>query len=219
MGFDPVKDFKPVGQIATTQNVIVIHPTQPIQDVKGLINYARANPGKLTYGSSGVGSTLHLSGELFSRMAGIELLHAPYKGSGPARADLLGGHIPMMFSDVGTMIPLIQSGKLRALAVTGTRRDAKLPDVPTVAEAGSDGYAVESWYGLAVPVATPDAVAQRLQAALTTVLQKPEVHQKLAELGSVAARDTSPEHLATVITAEMRQWAPVVRRAGIQLDD
>jgi tripartite-type tricarboxylate transporter receptor subunit TctC len=217
MSFDALKDFKPISMLVTTSNVIVVHPALPITTIPELVQYAKAQPGKLTYGSSGAGSTLHLSGELFKHMTGASLTHVPYKGGGPARTDLLAGHISLMFSDM-TALPLIQAGKLRALAVTASKREAAAPTIPTANEAGLPGYVVEAWYGIVAPAGVPDAIVNRLSAAIATVLHKPEVRQRLTELGTQPAENATPEYLGKTMKADFAKWATVIKAADITLD-
>jgi tripartite-type tricarboxylate transporter receptor subunit TctC len=217
MPFDSLKDFKPISMLVTTSNVIVVNPSMPITTIAELVQYGKSQPGKLTYGSSGAGSTLHLSGELFKHMTGASLTHVPYKGGGPARTDLLAGHIALMFSDM-TALPLVQAGKLRALAVTGSKREPAAPTIPTANEAGLPGYVVEAWYGMVAPAGVPDAIVNRLSAAIAAVLQKPEVRQRLAELGTQPADNATPEYLGKAMKSDYAKWATVITAADITLD-
>jgi tripartite-type tricarboxylate transporter receptor subunit TctC len=217
MAFDPMKDFKPISMLVTTQNVIVLNPSVPANTLPELVQYARANPGKLTYGSSGAGSTLHLPGELLKSMTNTDMLHVAYKGGGPARADLLAGNISMMFSDM-TALPLVQSGRLRALAVTGSKREPAAPNIPTASEAGLPGYVVESWYGVLAPAGTPDSIVKTLSTAVAAVLQKPEVRERLIEMGTHPAENATPEYLDNAMKSDHAKWAAVIKAAGIKLE-
>jgi tripartite-type tricarboxylate transporter receptor subunit TctC len=217
MSFDWAKDFKPISMLVTTANVIVVNPSLPVTTLPELVQFAKSQPGVLTYGSSGAGSTLHLSGELFKSMTGTNLTHVAYKGGGPARIDLLAGHISLMFSDM-TALPLVQAGKLRALAVTGSKRESAAPAIPTAHEAGLPGYVVEAWYGVVAPAGTPDAIVNRLSAAITAVLQKPEVRQRLTEWGTQPAENATPEYLGKTMKADFAKWATVIKAVDIKLD-
>lgn len=217
LGFDPVKDFAPVALVVDTTNVVVVNPKSGINTFKDLMASARANPGKLTYGSSGNGSTLHLSGELFNQMVGADMVHVPYKGGAPALLDLLGGRLTMMFSDTSA-IQHIKAGRLTALAVTAGKRLDALPDVPTVAEAGLPGYVVESWYGIVAPVGTPQEVIARLNAAIAQALEKPEIREKLASTGAKPVENRTSEHFRQVIQADTAKWSRVIRTSNISLD-
>jgi tripartite-type tricarboxylate transporter receptor subunit TctC len=216
-GFDPVKDFAPISLLVDTTNVVVVNPKSGITSIKDLIDQARANPGKLTFGSSGNGSTLHLSGELFKQMVGVDMVHVPYKGGAPALVDLMGGQITTMFSDTSA-IQHIQSGKLTALAVTSSKRLAALPNVPTVGEAGLPGYMVEAWYGLVAPKGTPKEAIAQLNAAIAQALQKPEIREKLRSAGSNPVENTSSEHFGKVIESDMAKWSQVIKSSKITLD-
>lgn len=217
IGHDPVKDFSPVSLVVDTANVVVVNPASGIKTFKDLMARARANPGKLSFGSSGNGSTLHLSGELFNQMVGADMVHVPYKGGAPALLDLLGGRLTVMFSDTSA-IQHIRSGKLTALAVTSAKRMDAIPEVPTVAEAGLPGYVVESWYGMVVPSGTPKEVIARLNAAIAQALQTPELKEKLASAGAKAAENHSSEHFKTVIQDDMAKWSRVIKTSNITLE-
>lgn len=217
IGHDPVKDFSPVSLVVDTANVVVVNPASGIKTFKDLMARARANPGKLFFGSSGNGSTLHLSGELFNQMVGADMVHVPYKGGAPALLDLLGGRLTVMFSDTSA-IQHIRSGKLTALAVTSAKRMDAIPEVPTVAEAGLPGYVVESWYGMVVPSGTPKEVIARLNAAITQALQTPELKEKLASVGAKDAENHSSEHFKKVIQDDMAKWSRVIKTSNITLE-
>jgi tripartite-type tricarboxylate transporter receptor subunit TctC len=220
--FDPLKDFAPITLVAGVPNVLVINPAKAeaygIQDVAGLIRYARANPGKLNMASSGNGTSIHLSGELFKTMTGTFMLHFPYRGSGPAMMDLLGGTMDVMFDNLPSAMPHIKSGKLKALAVTTAQRSAALPEVPTIAEAGPvKGYDASSWFGLLAPAGTPADIVTRIQQACAKSLASPAVKERLLAQGAIPGGDT-PQHFATYIAAETRKWAAVVKQSGAKVD-
>ncbi|WP_120966322.1 tripartite tricarboxylate transporter substrate binding protein [Comamonas sp. lk] len=215
-GFDPIKDFAPLTRVATVPNLLVANPKQPFKTVKEMIAYAKANPGKLNYGSSGSGSSIHLSGELFRSMTGLDMVHVPYKGSAPAITDLLGNQIAVMFDNMPSAIQHVRSGKLRPIAVTTAKRSPELPDVPTVAEAGVPGYEATSWFGLWTQAKTPAAVQQRLHAAIAKVLKDPAVIKKINDQGGDIMIDT-PAEFAAYIKAESAKWGKVVKDSGAQV--
>jgi len=215
--YDPVRDFAPVSQAVALQNIFIVHPTLPARTIKDLIALARAQPGKLNFASSGTASPGHLAGELLKNMAGVNLVHVPYKGGGPALTDLVAGHVEIFVAVISTAVPQVKAGKARALAVTGPRRAAALPDVPTVAEAALKGYEATNWYGYVVPAATPRPVIERLHKATAAVLALPEVRQALLDQGIEAAPGT-PAEFAAYIQSETAKWAKVIRSAGIKGD-
>ena len=215
--FDPIKDFAPVTLVATVPNVLVVNPEVPVHSVAELIALAKEKPGELNFASSGNGSSIHLSGELFKSMTGVDMVHVPYKGSGPAVVDLLGGQVEMMFDNLPSSAPHIKAGKLRPLGVTSKERSPTLPDVPTIAEAGVPGYEALSWFGVLVPAGTPDAVVTRLQQEIAKILADPAMRERFAELGAVPAGDT-PAEFAAFIGSETAKWADVVQKAGITLE-
>ena len=214
-GFDPRKDFAPVGRIGTAPTLLVVHPSVPVHSVAELIAYAKANPGKLNFGSAGIGTVGHLAGELMATMAGLRLVHVPYKGTGPAITDLLGGHIPMMFTPVPTAHAQAESGLLRALAVTGAERSSLLPNVPTVAESGLPGYEAALRYGLVAPAGTPRAIIERLNKELRTALAAEDVRSRLAADGAEVLPST-PEQYAADINREEATWSKVVNALGLR---
>jgi tripartite-type tricarboxylate transporter receptor subunit TctC len=214
-GFDPRKDFVPVGRIGTAPTLLVVHPSVPVHSVAELIAYAKANPGKLNFGSAGIGTVGHLAGELLATMAGLQLVHVPYKGTGPAITDLLGGHIPMMFTPVPTAHAQAESGLLRALAVTGAERSSLLPDVPTVAESGLPGYEAALRYGLLAPAGTPRAIIERLNKELRMALAAEDVRTRLAADGAEVLPST-PEQYAADIDREEATWSKVVNALGLR---
>jgi tripartite-type tricarboxylate transporter receptor subunit TctC len=215
--FDPIKDFAPLTRVAMVPNLLVANPGKPYKTVKELIAYAKANPGKVTFGSSGNGSSIHLSGELFNSMAGVQMVHVPYKGSAPAVTDLLGGQIDVMFDNMPSSIQHVRTGKLRPIAVTTARRSPELPNVPTIAEAGVPGYEATSWFGLFAPAGTPAPVVAKLNAAIVKVLAQPDVKKKLAEQGAEPHAET-PEQFADFIRKETAKWGQVVKASGATVD-
>ena len=217
MTFDPMKDFAPISQLVTTQNMIVVDPALPIKTLSELIQYARKNPGKLTYGSSGVGSTLHLSGELFRRVTDTDMLHVAYKGGVPARTDLLAGHISMMFGDMSAL-PFVQSGKLRALAVTSSKRDPAAPDIPTAAEAGLPDYVVEVWYGLFAPAGTNPDIIKKINQSVDAIFKLQTVTKTLNEIGMQPAANTSSDALGQLMQSDFKKWAQVIKASDIKID-
>lgn len=217
MAFDPIKDFAPLSRVALVPNLLVANPAQPFKNVKELIAYAKANPGKVTFGSSGSGSSIHLSGEMFQQMAGVEMQHIPYKGSAPAVTDLLGGQIAVMFDNMPSAIGHVRAGKLRALAVTTPKRSPALPDVPTIAEAGVPGYSATSWFGLLAPANTPAPVLAKLNASILKALADPDVKKKMAEQGAEPYGE-KPEQFAEFIRSETAKWGKIVKQSGATAD-
>jgi tripartite-type tricarboxylate transporter receptor subunit TctC len=217
MPYDHVKDFVPVILVAGVPNVLVVNPAVPVNSVSELIAYAKANPGKLNFASSGSGTSIHLSGELFKVMAGVEMTHIPYKGSAPALQDLLGGQVQLMFDNLPPSLPQIKAGKLRALAVTTATRAPALPDVPTVAEAGLPGFESSSWFGLLAPAGTPPAIVVKLNAEVARWLATPDAKERLAKQGANAVGG-SPEDFEKHIAAETVKWAKVVKDSGAKVD-
>ena len=217
MPFDPVKDFAPLTRVANVPNLLVANPAQPYKSVKDLIAYAKANPGKVNFGSSGNGSSIHLSGELFKSLAKVDMQHGPYKGSAPAVTDLLGNQIGIMFDNMPSAIQHVRSGKLVPLAVTTAKRSPELPNVPTIAEAGVPGYEATSWFGMFAPAGTPAPVLAKLNAAIVKVLAQPDVKKKINEQGAEVYSET-PEQFAAFIQAESVKWGKVVKESGASLD-
>jgi tripartite-type tricarboxylate transporter receptor subunit TctC len=212
--YHPLRDFAPISRIGTTPSALVVHPSMPAASIGAFIEYARANPGKVSYGSSGVGSSPQLAMELFQSMAKIKLVHIAYKGAAPAIADLLGGQIPVGIANVPALLPPVQAGRIRALAVTGAKRFSQWPSVPTLAESGMPGYDVTSWYGVCAPAGTPRPIIAKLHAGLSTVLLAPEVQQRMNDM-VIDAAPTSPEEFAEFIRSETSRWARVIKDAGI----
>jgi len=217
MPYDHVKDFTPVILVAGVPNVLVVNPALPANSVAELIAYAKANPGKLNFASSGNGTSIHLSGELFKVMAGVQITHIPYKGSAPALQDLLSGQVQMMFDNLPPSLPQIKAGKLRALAVTSLIRAPALPDVPTLSESGLPGFEASSWFGILAPAGTPAPIVAKLNAEIAKWLATPEAKEKLAKQGANAAGGT-PDDFAKHIAAETAKWAKVVKDSGAKID-
>ena len=212
-GYDPRKDFAPVGLIATSPLIILVNPSLPAHNVKELIALAKAQPGKLNYASAGRGSGIHLGTVLFAETAGIELTHIPYKGSGPALTDLLGGHVAIYFSSLPPAIGLVKEGKLRALGVTSLKRSPIFPDVPTVAEQGLPGFEAVLHYGIVAPTGTPRPIIDKLNKALRAALNSPEVHKRIATEGAEPL-PTTPEQYAADIDREETKWSALVKKSG-----
>ncbi len=215
--FDIFRDFAPVSLLATNPFVVTVNPALNARSVRELIDLVKANPGKMNYGSSGIGGAPHLSTELFKHMTGVNMVHVAYKGLGPAMTDLLGGQIQVMLADVGVVAPHVRSGKLRGLAVTSAERSAAVPDLPTVAEAGVPGYASGTWYGVLAPAGTPAPILARVSADIGKALGVPEIRSALIGQG-VEPAPMTPEHYASFIRAEYTKWGKVIRDAGIKLE-
>ena len=218
INYDPQKSFAPVIRVGHLPNVLVVHPGVPAQNVRELIAYARANPAKLSYASSGNGASSHLAGVLFNLRTGTDIQHVPYKGTGPALNDLLGGQVSMSFTDVLTALPHIKAGKLRVLGVTAGVRSPSLPEVPTLMEQGVKDFDVSVFFGIVAPAGTPREVVTTLNAAFVQVLQQPEVRQKLMAQGLEMATGFAPEQLAAFIQAEVPKWREVVKASGAKVD-
>jgi len=218
MPYDHVKDFVPVVLVAGVPNVLVVHPSVPAKSVQELIAYAKANPGKLNFASSGSGTSIHLSGELFKTMTGVSMQHVPYKGSAPALADLTGGQVQLMFDNLPSALPLIKAGKLRALAVTSLARASALPDVPTVAESGLPGFEASSWFGLLAPAGTPKDVITKVNAEVAKWLATPEAKEKLAAHGAIVASGLTPDDFTRHIASETAKWQKVVKESGAKVE-
>ena len=217
LSYDPVADLAPVSLVCDYPNVMAVPMSSPAHTVKEFIEYARANPGKATFASSGHGTSVHLSGELFNRMTGLKLLHVPYRGAGPALNDLIPGRVDVMFNNAGGVMPLINSGKLRALGVTSLKRLATLPDVPTVSEAGVPGFDVTAWYAMFVAAKTPEPVIRKMHADTVTALADPDTRARLEQLG-VGVVGSSPQELKAHLAAEMAKWGTIIAEAGIKVE-
>jgi tripartite-type tricarboxylate transporter receptor subunit TctC len=217
MPFDPIKEMAPVVALVSLSNVLVVHPSVKAHSVADIIALAKAEPGRMTYASSGSGTSIHMSGEMFKYLARVDILHIPYKGSAPAITDLLGGQVMMMFDNIPSALPHIKAGKLRALAVTGSRRDPLLPDVPTIAEAGVPGYESGVWFGLAVPAATPKEDIARINEAAVKGTRSPDFIKRMTEMGYSVIGST-PEQMAEMNKAETARWGPIVKASGAKAD-
>src|SRR5712691_441959 len=216
LNYDPVGDLAPVSLICDYPNVMAVPVSSPARSVADFIAHAKANPGKITFASSGYGTSVHLSGELFKRMAGIEMLHVPYRGAGPALNDLLPGRVDVMFNNIGAVLPLIQGDKLRGLAVTTAKRTPAAPHLPTIAESGVPGFDVSSWYALFAPARTPPDIIGKMHADIVAALADPVTKERLEQLGVVVVGST-PEELAHHLKAEMDKWGPIIKAAGISI--
>jgi tripartite-type tricarboxylate transporter receptor subunit TctC len=216
MPYDHVKDFTPVILVAGVPNVLVVNPGVPVNSVAELIAYAKANPGKLNFASSGSGTSIHLSGELFKTMTGVQITHVPYKGSAPALTDLIGGQVQLMFDNLPSSLAFIKAGKLRALAVTGATRAAALPETPTVADT-LPGFEASSWFGILAPAGTPRDIVLKINGEVAKWLASPDAREKLAAQGANVASG-SPEDFAKHIQAETAKWAKVVKESGAKVD-
>jgi tripartite-type tricarboxylate transporter receptor subunit TctC len=213
--YDPIADLAPVTLICDYPNIMAVPITSPAKSVKEFIDYANANKGKVTFASSGNGTSVHLSGELFKRMAGIEMTHIPYRGAGPALNDLLPGRVDVMFNNTGAVLPLIQSGQLRGLAVTTAKRSNAMPDMPTIAEAGVPGFDVSSWYAVFAPARTPPEIVAKANADIIAAINHPMTKERLEQLGVVVLGST-PDGLGAHLKSEMDKWGPVIRDAAIK---
>ena len=212
--YDPVEDLAPVSLICEYPNIMAVPITSPARSVTQFIAYAKAN--KLSFASSGHGTSVHLSGELFKRMAGVDMLHVPYRGAGPALNDLLPGRVDVMFNNIGAVLPLIQGGKLRGLAVTTAKRTPAAPELPPIAEAGVPGFDVSSWYAFFAPARTPPEILRKMHGDTVAALNDPVTKERLEQLGVVVVGST-PAELAAFLKGEMDKWAPVIREAGISI--
>ena len=217
LGYDPQKDFEPVGLIAKVPNILVVNNAVPVKTLAEYVKYAREQLQGITFASSGSGSSIHLSGEMFKMITKLNMLHVPYRGSAPAVSDLLGGQVQSMFDNAPSAMPHIQGGRLRAIAITSPQRSPLLPELPTVAESGYPGFDVQSWFGLALPAGTPHGVVERMNSELNKVLALPEVKKRLAELGATPAGGT-PAEMRGFIGAELKRWGGVVRQSGAKAE-
>jgi tripartite-type tricarboxylate transporter receptor subunit TctC len=217
VGYDPLRDFVAVAQVVSFSNVLAVHPSLPAMSVADLIAYAKANPGKLSYSSSGSGGSPHMSMALFASMAGINIVHIPYKGSAPALVDLVSGQVQLTFGDPIATLPHVRSGKIRALGVSGARRLGIAPDIPTVAEAGLPGYIVNGWLGVVAPAGTPLAVINVLNTEINRALADPAIQEKLRALAADPAPGSAAE-FQRYIAAENQKWSKLVREASISAD-
>jgi tripartite-type tricarboxylate transporter receptor subunit TctC len=217
LNFDSIKDFAFITLLAESQNLLVVHPSFPPKTVKELIAISKKHPGDINYGSSGIGTTVHLSAELFQFMTGAKWVHIPYKGGGPGLVALLSGEISLYFGNVPTVIRQARDGKLRAIATTGAKRTPAAPDIPTIAESGVPGYEVTTFYGLSAPVKTPRAILERLHSETVRALKSPEVQERLRGLGAEPVGNT-PEQYAAFMQNEIAKWGKVIKAAGIKAE-
>jgi len=218
MPYDPVKDFTPILQTAQVNYVLVINPSVPVRTVPELVAYAKANPGKLTYASSGSGSAQHMAAELFKARTGTDITHVPYKGTGAVVADLIAGHVSMIFADQGSMMPQVKAGKLRALGVGGLQRSPEYPDIPTIAEAGNlPGFEMVAWQGMAGPAGLPPAIVARLNEAFNKVHALPGMREKLTTAGLTSVGGT-PDEFGRYIKSEITKWTRIAKDVGATVD-
>lgn len=215
--YDPVRDFAPVTLVAVVPEMLALHPAVPANSVKELIALAKAKPGQLTFGSSGRGTPPHLAAELFKTLAGVDLVHVPYKGSAPALADLMGGQITMYFGNILSVVPLVKSGRLKALGVTSSRRSRVAPDVPAIAEAGLPAFEDYNWYGVLTRVNTSRPIIDKLNQAIVQILRTPDVAQRLEQQGADVIGNT-PEEFAKFIRSEIDKYARVVKASGLRAE-
>lgn len=218
LGYDPRNSFAPVIRIGHLPNILVVNPSVPASNLEELIAYAKSNPDKLSYASSGNGASSHLAGVLFNQMAGTSIQHIPYRGTGPALNDLLGGQVSMSFTDILTALPHVKSGALRPIGLASAERSAALPDLPTLAEEGLKGYDVSVFFGIVAPKGTPAPIVAKLNKAFKQTLLVPDIQQTLAHQGIVEAADQTPQGLATFIDKEVPKWAALIKSANISLD-
>jgi tripartite-type tricarboxylate transporter receptor subunit TctC len=215
LNFDPIRDFAFISLVAESQNLVVAHPSFPPRSVQELIAFSRKRPGEINFASSGTGTTVHLSAELFQYMAGVKWVHIPYKGGGPAVIELIAGHTSLTFGNVPTVIQHVRAGKLRPLAVTGARRSSAAPDIPTVAESGLPGFEVTNWFGVSAPARTPRAIVEQLHGEIVRALNSPDLRERLISQGADPVGNT-PEQYTAYIQNEIAKWAKVIRAAGIK---
>jgi tripartite-type tricarboxylate transporter receptor subunit TctC len=218
LNYDSLNDFTPITQITSAPNVLIVHPSMPAKNVKELVALAKARPGEINYASSGNGSTQHLTGALFCRMAGINMTHIPYRGSGPVTADLIAGQVQVGFPGIAGMLPHIKSGRLRPLGVTSAKRSPELPNVPTIAEAGVKGYEMVAWFGVAAPKGLPREIQTRLHADLLKILKTPEMQKSMRTVGQEVAYQERPEQFFDFMKVEGAKWAKVVQESGARIE-
>jgi tripartite-type tricarboxylate transporter receptor subunit TctC len=214
-GYDPLKSFEPIALVGASSSILVVNPGVPAHSVAELVAYAKANPGKINFSSGGIGVLPHLTGELFKARAGIDIVHVPYKGGGPSITDLLAGNVQMTFEATSVLLPLIQSGALRPLAVTTPKRISQLPDVPTMIESGFPDFVTVAWTGLLAPAHTPQPIIAKLNAAINAGLKTPELQSALAKI-SVDPLGGTPADLTTTMKAELARWTPLVKALGLE---
>ena len=217
LGYDPIADFAPITHIGVGPLLLAVHADLPVTTVAELVKLAKAKPGQLSFGSPGIGTPPHLAGELFKHMTGIDTVHVPYQGGGKEVSDLIGGHITYSIEGMNLQLPFVKAGRLRALAVTGTRRVASLPDVPTMAEAGVSGYEFQGWVGIAAPAATPKPIIAKLYKEISAIYATAEAQEWFAEYGAEPGGDP-PDMFAASIRAEHTKWGPIIRQLGIRVE-
>jgi tripartite-type tricarboxylate transporter receptor subunit TctC len=218
LSYDPIADFAPVTLICTQSNIMVVPNASPAKSVREFITYAKANPGKISYGSGGIGTSVHLSGELFKRMAGIDMTHVPYRGAAPALQDVIAGRLDVIFDNITASLPHVKTGAARGLAVTAAMRVPAAADLPTIAEAGVPGFDVSTWFALFVPAKTPRPIISRIKEDAVATLAHPMVKERLEQFGATLVGST-PEELGAFLKAEMDKWGPVIREAKIKVDE
>jgi tripartite-type tricarboxylate transporter receptor subunit TctC len=218
LNYDPLNDYTPITQITSAPNVLIVHPSMPAKSVKELVALAKSRPGQINYASSGNGSTQHLTGALFCKMAGIDMTHIPYRGSGPVTADLIAGQVQVGFPGIAGMLPHIKSGRLRPLGVTSAKRSPELPAVPTIAEAGVKGYEMVAWFGIAGPKGLPRDIQTRLQGDILNVLKSADMQKALRTVGQEVAYQEKPEQFYAFMKTEAAKWAKVVQDAGAKVE-
>ena len=215
--YDPIRDFAAVSTVATIENILVVHPSVPVSNVQEFIRYAKDNPGKLFYGSSGIGSTYHLGAEMFANMTKTQLSHVPYKGQGPAAQDLLAGHLQLMFDSFNSAVPNIKSGRVKALGIASNKRHPELPDLPTISEQGVSGYVTTIWIAFFLPAKTPAAIVEKMNQDLRGILQRPDVKERFTKLGMQASPSTSKD-LDALLKQELTLWTKVVKEGNIKAE-
>jgi tripartite-type tricarboxylate transporter receptor subunit TctC len=216
--YDPVKDFAPVALVAQVPNILVVNPAVPVRSVRELIEFARARPGYLNFGSGSTGSTGHLAGELFNTMAGVKMVHIPYKGGAPAMADLLAGQVQLMFDNLANALPNVKAGRLRALAVTTLARSPAMPELPTIAESGLPGFDLTTWFGVMAPAGTPPEILAKLNAEIVRALNAKDMRERLEKMGAEPPPNNTPERFAAFIGTEAAKYAKVVRDSGAKAE-
>lgn len=217
ISYDPERDFTPITLLATLPNLLAVNPSLPIRNLKELIGYAKANPGKITYASAGAGTASHLAGEMFRRVADVDIVHVPYRGSSPALTDLIAGHVSMTFDYMPSALPYVRGGKLRGLAVTGSARTRAAPEIPTMIEDGLPGFNIVTWYAVFAPKGTPSDVVSKIRNTIATAATAPEIVKRLDDL-AVDLVAGSPEELARFQRAEIARWSKFIQDAGIKVD-
>ncbi len=215
--FDPVRDFAPITLLVSVPNVISVHPSVPASTLSELIALAKTQPGKLSFGTSGTGTAVHLTGELFKSLAKVDITHVPYKGGGPALSDLIAGQIPMGVQNISTVVQYVRTGRVRALGISSLERSPALPDVPTIASAGFPGFEAKEWYGLVAPAGTPVPIVARLNREIVRVMHLPDINARIAEQGAEIVAD-SPEQFGAFIKSELAKWTRIVRETGMRLE-